>query len=148
MYKHIHGTAVRKPFVKLLCSKSVPCRDIYMKDINILDQDEGKGMKYHKRSSHPPAECINVRGESNVLVSKSKSTSGYVNFSFEISRSLSAREGALLAIDAAQIDQPPAVANGVEAQLKSMFDLDTDDVLLVFVKTGLARDSSMFFLRL
>ncbi|CAN7136238.1 unnamed protein product [Brassica rapa subsp. narinosa] len=65
MYKHIHGTAVKKPFVELLCSKSVPCRDIYMNDIYILDQDEGKGKKYHKRSSHPPAECINVRGESN-----------------------------------------------------------------------------------
>ncbi|KAF3558612.1 hypothetical protein F2Q69_00016116 [Brassica cretica] len=65
MYKHIHGTAVKKPFVELLCSKSVPCRDIYMNDIDILDQDEGKGKKYHKRSSHPPAECINVRGESN-----------------------------------------------------------------------------------
>ena len=36
-----------------------------MNDIYILDQDEGKGKKYHKRSSHPPAECINVRGESN-----------------------------------------------------------------------------------
>ncbi|RID65829.1 hypothetical protein BRARA_D01003 [Brassica rapa] len=65
MYKHIHGTAVKKPFVELLCSKSVPCRDIYMNDIDILDQEEGKGKKYHKRSSHPPAECINVRGESN-----------------------------------------------------------------------------------
>ncbi|CAH8359559.1 unnamed protein product [Eruca vesicaria subsp. sativa] len=65
MYKHIHGTAVKKPFVELLCSKSVPCGDIHMNDINIVDHDEGKEKKYHKRSTHPPAECINVRGESS-----------------------------------------------------------------------------------
>ncbi|CAD5333519.1 unnamed protein product [Arabidopsis thaliana] len=69
MFNHIHGTSIKKPFVQLLCSKSVPCRDIFMNDINIHDENEEEEKKYHKSLSrhddHPSAECINVKGESN-----------------------------------------------------------------------------------
>ncbi|XP_023634351.1 probable polygalacturonase At3g15720 [Capsella rubella] len=70
MYNNIYGTSIKKPFVQLLCSKSFPCRDIFMNDINIRDEneeeEEEEEKKYHKSHHyHPYAECINVKGMSN-----------------------------------------------------------------------------------
>jgi GTP-binding protein LepA len=93
-------------------------------------------------------------------------TPGHVDFSYEVSRSLAACEGALLVVDAAQgveaqsvancytaieqglevvpvinkIDLPAADPEGVCREIEDIIGIDATDALLVSAKTGLGVD--------
>jgi GTP-binding protein LepA len=93
-------------------------------------------------------------------------TPGHVDFSYEVSRSLAACEGALLVVDAAQsveaqtvancytaveqgleivpvinkIDLPSAEPDRVRRDIEEIIGLDADDAVLVSAKTGAGMD--------
>lgn len=147
----------------LLLTKTVEQRNFRDQLLDDMDIERERGITI---KSHPVTMRYTAAGgldyELNLI-----DTPGHVDFSYEVSRSMSACEGALLIVDAAQgvqaqtvanthlaldrgleiipvinkIDLPNADVDSAKRQIEDVLAIDAADALLVSAKTGFGVDA-------
>lgn len=139
-------------------TQTISSRDLVNQVLDDMDLERERGITIKSHAIHMDYQAKDRKTYALNLID----TPGHVDFSFEVSRSLAACEGAILVVDAAQgieaqtisnlylaiendlqivpvinkIDLPSAQIENVKNQIIQVIGCDEEDILLVSAKTG------------